>query len=200
MANHVVQADRAVFVRRLAVASHSDRSYRACIYYLLNSRFAASGKQISRTSDVDVINVLWILGPKPIIGGDVVDLPATLYTAQERNQVSKIANYDLAAKSFNVIPAAGIPDKDSDTLPFLQQQSHNMTAYEAGGSCYESEIFTHKINLAACTACNTTIRLNLFQSNVLSQLCGKKFYYSINILVYPNYATVYKHCHPIRHE
>jgi len=183
MANHVVQADRAVFVRRQAVASHSDGSYRACIYNLLNSRFAASGKQISRASDVVVINVLWILGPKPIIGGDVVDLPATLYTAQERNQVPEVANYDLAAKSFNVIPAAGIPDENSDTLPLLQQQSHNMTAYEAGGSCYESEIFTHKINLAACAAYNNTVRLNLFQTNAPHQLCGKNDYYNINPIV-----------------
>ena len=116
MADHVVQLDRAVFIRRQAVLPHSDRSDRAGVNNLLHAGFAAGRKQIARAADVVVVDVLRISGPEAVVGGNVIDAAATLDAAQQRAQILEIADGDLAAKCFDIRFAAGIARQDPDAV------------------------------------------------------------------------------------
>ena len=91
VASHIGDGDRAVFVAVLTLR-HADTADGAGINDALDAGTFSGGEQIASAFDVGGVEIGRMLRPEAVIGGDMVDEPATLDGASEGIGIAEVAS------------------------------------------------------------------------------------------------------------
>lgn len=138
MPDHILDSNRSIFIRRVAVVVQSEAADRACIDYALDAFIEGSLHNVVRAFDIALVHFVWIFAPQTIVGGAVIDDAATFSRQPERTEIAKVSGDELNWKLLQVVTSAGRSNETSNLFAAFEENSNEMRSDESGAACDES--------------------------------------------------------------